>query len=148
MLMVLPMQHQIQLVGGHHLCLLASTQGLFLGHLQLDLLEIAISFIDYVSCCYFVCFSGEGNHQDCSQMHKKNPDSAMQKIQHMMNGKIEDNSSAVSAVRSGLGAAKMEDGPTARGQLVLGAKVSKKVQWESLLELVLAMLARVICRMR
>jgi hypothetical protein len=53
---------------------------------------------------------------------QKNPDSAMQKIQHLMNGKIEDNSSAVSAARSGLGAAKMEDGPTARGQLVLGAK--------------------------
>ncbi|KAM0906821.1 hypothetical protein ACQ4PT_016526 [Festuca glaucescens] len=53
---------------------------------------------------------------------QKNPDSAMQKIQHLMNSKIEDNSSAVSAVRSGLGAAKMEDGPTTRGQLVLGAK--------------------------
>lgn len=53
---------------------------------------------------------------------QKNPDSAMQKMQQLMNSKIEDSSSAISAVRSGLGAAKVEDGAATRGQLVLGAK--------------------------
>ncbi|XBJ16743.1 hypothetical protein VPH35_008305 [Triticum aestivum] len=53
---------------------------------------------------------------------QKNPDSAMQKIQQLMNSKIEDSSSAISGVRSGLGAAKVEDGAATRGQLVLGAK--------------------------
>ncbi|ONM05395.1 Mediator of RNA polymerase II transcription subunit 16 [Zea mays] len=49
---------------------------------------------------------------------QKNQDSAMQKIQHMMNAKTEDNSSTV---RSGLGAAKVEEGHSARGgQFVLG----------------------------
>ncbi|PWZ56485.1 Mediator of RNA polymerase II transcription subunit 16 [Zea mays] len=49
---------------------------------------------------------------------QKNQDSAMQKIQHMMNAKTEDNSTTV---RSGLGAAKVEEGHSARGgQFVLG----------------------------
>ena len=51
---------------------------------------------------------------------QKNQDSAIQKIQHMMNAKTEDNSTTV---RSGLGAAKVEDGQSTRGrQFVLGAK--------------------------
>uniref|UniRef100_A0A0E0M9A9 Mediator of RNA polymerase II transcription subunit 16 n=1 Tax=Oryza punctata TaxID=4537 RepID=A0A0E0M9A9_ORYPU len=49
---------------------------------------------------------------------QKSSDSSMQK-QHFMNSKTEDNTSAV---RSGLGAAKLEDGTTSRGQMVLGAK--------------------------
>ncbi|XP_062205312.1 mediator of RNA polymerase II transcription subunit 16-like isoform X2 [Phragmites australis] len=51
---------------------------------------------------------------------QKNQDSAIQKIQHMMNAKAEDNGTAL---RSGLGAAKVEDGPATRaGQFALGAK--------------------------
>ncbi|CAD6205479.1 unnamed protein product [Miscanthus lutarioriparius] len=51
---------------------------------------------------------------------QKNQDSAIQKIQHMMNAKTEDNSTTV---RSGIGAAKVEDGQsTLGGQFVLGAK--------------------------
>lgn len=48
---------------------------------------------------------------------QKSSDSSMQK-QHLMNSKTEDNTLAV---RSGLGAAKLEDGTTSRGQMV-GAK--------------------------
>ncbi|KAG2537219.1 hypothetical protein PVAP13_9NG255973 [Panicum virgatum] len=51
---------------------------------------------------------------------QKNQDSAIQKIQHMMNAKTEDSSTTV---RSGLGAAKVEDGQAMRGgQFALGAK--------------------------
>nr|CAB3494293.1 unnamed protein product [Digitaria exilis] len=51
---------------------------------------------------------------------QKNQDSAVHKIQHMMNAKTEDNAATV---RSGLGAAKVEDGqPTRGGQFALGAK--------------------------
>ncbi|XP_052169671.1 mediator of RNA polymerase II transcription subunit 16 [Oryza glaberrima] len=48
---------------------------------------------------------------------QKSSDSSMQK-QHLMNSKTEDNTLAV---RSGLGAAKLEDGTTSRGQMI-GAK--------------------------
>nr|CAB3499249.1 unnamed protein product [Digitaria exilis] len=51
---------------------------------------------------------------------QKNQDSAIHKIQHMMNAKTEDNTATV---RSGLGAAKVEDGQATRGgQFALGAK--------------------------
>ncbi|CAL4934187.1 unnamed protein product [Urochloa decumbens] len=51
---------------------------------------------------------------------QKNQDSAIQKIQHMMNAKTEDSGTTV---RSGLGAAKVEDGQVTRGgQFALGAK--------------------------
>ena len=70
-LMVLPLQHKIQWARGHHLCPSALTRALSLEHLLLDLLGIAIFFIDYVNYCYFVFFSEEGNRQGYLQIRKK-----------------------------------------------------------------------------
>lgn len=51
---------------------------------------------------------------------QKTQDSGIQKVQHMMNGKTEDNNTTL---RSGLGATKVEEGSAMRGgQFVLGAK--------------------------